>query len=244
MQQYIIIQARMTSTRLPNKVMLPLCGKSVLEVMIDRLGVFKNDIIIATTDDGSEKPIVDLCERLGLKYHRGDTDDVLGRYYEAGVKYGAQDDDTIVRLTSDCPFIDPQIVAECIEKFQKQGCDYLSNTGKKRTYPRGLDVEVLSFKSLQEAFFRGKKPYEREHVTPFIHTSNRSEFKIGHYQAKEDKSFYRLTLDDSKDYEAIVQLYELLNCCTDFSYEKLLETLHNNPYIYEINKEVEQKKMA
>jgi len=242
-QKYIIIQARMTSTRLPKKVMLPLCGKSVLEVMVERLEVLKDEIIIATTNDGSEEPIVNLCNKLGVRYYRGDCDDVLRRYYEAGIKYGAQDMDTIVRLTSDCPFIDAQIVQECIDTFEKNGYDYLSNT-IKRTFPRGLDVEVFHFQVLQESFFRAKKPYEREHVTPFIHTTNRNEFKIGHFSAKEDNSHYRLTLDEVKDYEAITRLYALLGCKTDFDYETLLKVLQQNPFIYEINKEVEQKKMV
>jgi len=222
--------------------MLPLCNKSVLEVMLQRLQCFKKDIIVATTDDGSETPIVGLCKRLGIRYHRGDTEDVLGRYYEAGVKYGAEDEDTIVRLTSDCPLIDAQIVQQCIEKFRDEKVDYLSNVGKQRTFPRGLDCEVFNFSTLQEAFFRAKTPYEREHVTPFIHTTHKEEFAISHLKDVHDNSKYRLTLDEPKDYEAITKLYTLLKCKVSFDYVELLSVLKNNPSIYEINKDVAQKK--
>lgn len=242
MQEFIIIQARMSSTRLPGKVMLPLCKKTVLEVMIKRLQVFNKNIIIATTNDGSEMPIVNLCKKLGLKYYKGDTNDVLSRYYEAGVKYGAEDDDIIVRLTSDCPLIDPAILKQCIEKYKKDGVDYLSNVGKKRTYPRGLDCEVFSFSTLQQAFFRAKSEYEREHVTPFIHSTHQGEFSISHLYHSEDNSKYRLTLDEKADYEAIQEVYKLLQCKIGFSYEELIQLLKQNPYIYEINKEIKQKR--
>lgn len=239
---FIIIQARMTSTRLPKKVMLPLCDTTVLGVMIKRLQAFKKDIVIATTNDGSEEPIVNFCQEEGLKYHRGDTDDVLSRYYEAGIKYGAEDEDVIVRLTSDCPLIDADIVKQCIDAFMQKEVDYLSNLSP-RTYPRGLDCEVFSFAALQKAFFSAKQPHEREHVTPFIHATHKEEFALESIKDKEDNSAYRLTLDEEDDYKAIKEVYKLLDCQTDFSYQKLLEVLQQNPYIQQINKDVAQKKI-
>ncbi|MGM0623945.1 MAG: cytidylyltransferase domain-containing protein [Campylobacterota bacterium] len=238
---FIIIQARMTSTRLPKKVMLALCGTSVLGMMLRRLERFRDNIIIATTDDGSEAPIVAFARQEGLRYHRGDTDDVLSRYYESGIKYGAEDEDIIVRLTSDCPLIDADIVQRCIETFTQKEVDYLSNISP-RTYPRGLDCEVFSFGSLQKAFFRAKQPHEREHVTPFIHTTHKGEFTHASVVDNEDNAAYRLTLDEKADYEAIKEVYRLLDCRSDFSYQTLIEVLKANPHVKLINKDVAQKK--
>ncbi len=238
---FVIIQARMGSTRLHGKVLLPLCGKTVLEMMFERLKPFADNIIVATTDDGSEEPIVKLCERLGVRYHRGDTDDVLSRYYEAGVKYGAEDSDTIVRLTSDCPLIDPTLVQQVIDRFRQSGCDYASNVGK-RTYPRGMDTEVFSFAALQKAFFQAREPFEREHVTPYIRDTHKSEFHIERVKDSRDNSKYRLTLDEFDDYKAIQKVYNHFGCSADFTYEQLLDALYEKQEIHALNAHVEQKK--
>ncbi|WP_187647939.1 cytidylyltransferase domain-containing protein [Nitrosophilus labii] len=239
---FVIIQARMTSTRLPGKVMLPLCGKTVLEVMIERLNRFAKNIIIATTDDGSEKPIIELCEKKRLRFFRGDTNNVLDRYYKATTAFGAKNSDTIVRLTSDCPLIDQEILKKMLEEFGKKKCDYLSNT-IERSFPRGLDIEIFSFEALKRVYENAKMEFEKEHVTTHIHTTHKDEFMICQYKDKEDNSKYRLTLDEEADYEAIKEIYKLLKCKTDFSYEDLIEILEKNPYIYEINSHVEQKKV-
>jgi len=234
---YIIIQARMTSTRLPGKVLLPLCGKTVLEVMLDRLQSFKDDIIIATTNDGSEKPIVDLCKKLGVKYYRGDTDNVLERYHDSAVAFGAKVGDTIVRLTSDCPLIDGQLVKEIISFYHDNSFEYVSNC-VHRTYPRGLDVEVFSFQSLKDAMQNATENSEKEHVTPYI----KEHVKVGDFVDCHDHSKYRLTLDEEDDYCAIQEIYKKLDYDVDFSYTKLIDLLEKNPYVYEINAHIEQKK--
>ncbi|MCH9813713.1 MAG: glycosyltransferase family protein [Epsilonproteobacteria bacterium] len=238
----IIIQARMTSTRLPKKVLLPLCGKTVLEVMIERLGDLKENIIIATTNDGSEAEIVTLCQKLGVKYYRGDTENVLSRYYEAAMIQGVDEVDTIVRLTSDCPLIDKAVVEKTIALFYDGEYDYVSNT-MHRTFPRGLDTEVFSFRVLKEAYDGATSIQEKEHVTTYIHTTHREHFNLGSYQDPQDNSKYRLTLDEEADYTAIKTLYEKFNCKIDFDYDALIKVLHANPFIYEINKEIEQKKL-
>lgn len=232
----IIIQARMTSSRLPSKVMLPLCKKSVLEMMLERLQPFKENIIIATTDDGTQMPIVELCKRLQIKYFEGDTNHVLSRYYEAALKFGVSDEDIIVRLTSDCPLIDPKIVQETIRFFQNSDAEYVcacQNSG----FPRGMDTEVFRVKHLKEAYLNATSEYEREHVTPYIKTH----FKCYSFQNSNDHSKYRLTLDESDDYKAIITLYEKLSCRNDFSYDEMITILEQNPEIYELNKHVEQK---
>ena len=235
---FIIIQARMTSTRLPAKIMLPLCSKTVLEVMIDRLEPFKDKIIIATTNDGTQKPIIEVCKKLDLKYYEGDTQNVLSRYYESAVKFGAQNDDIIVRCTSDCPIIDKEIVENTIDFFISSEADYTSSS----RFPRGMDTEVFRFSLLKEAYENANSEFEKEHVTPYIYKTNKDRLKITTFKNQNDDSKYRLTLDEEDDYKAIKEVYKLFDNKTDFSYQELMQKLHENPYIYSINSHVEQKK--
>ncbi len=235
---FIIIQARMTSTRLPKKVLLPLCGRTVLEVMLDRLSSYTDSIIIATTNDGSEKPIVELCKKLDIKYYRGDTNDVLSRYYEAAVEFGAKDGDVIVRLTGDCPLIDENVLSRMIEFYHNNSFEYVSNC-IKCTFPRGLDVEIFSFELLRKADENITTLSEKEHVTPYI----KSHTRVGSFVNNYDNSKYRLTLDEEDDYLAIQEVYKKLDCRVDFSYEELIYVLEKNPHIYEINAHIEQKKV-
>jgi len=238
---YIIIQARMTSTRLPGKVMLPLCGVTVLEMMFKRLAPFHDQLIVATTNDGSEAPIVELCNELGIRSYRGDTDHVLSRYYECAVHFGAKQGDTIVRLTSDCPVIDPDIIAECIDTYETSGADYCSNT-MSRSYPRGMDCEVFSFIALDKAYREAETPFETEHVTTFIHTTQKEMFVHAEVKDSEDNSRFRLTVDEPDDYAMVERLYKLLGCRSDFSYSELIDTLKTHPEVAELNAHVEQKK--
>jgi spore coat polysaccharide biosynthesis protein SpsF len=238
---FIIIQARMTSTRLPKKVMLPLCGKSALEIMINRIEKFKDNIIIATTNDGTEEDIVKLAKKLNVKYYQGDTDNVLSRYYESAIKFGATNNDIIVRLTSDCPIMDQEILSQIIESFKTCKCDYLSNV-IERTYPRGMDTEVFRFKSLKMAYENATTQLEIEHVTPYINNTNKDKFILKSYKDVENNSKYRLTLDEIDDYEAIKEVYKKFDDKINFSYSQLITTLKENPYIYDINSHVEQKK--
>ena len=226
MNLMIIIQARMTSTRLPAKVMLPLCGKTVLEIMLDRLAPFHKNIIIATTDDGSQTPIVQLCETLHVKHFEGDTDDVLSRYYHSAIKFDADDATIIVRCTSDCPLIDADIIKETIEFYKNSDAEYVcacQNSG----FPRGMDSEVFSFKQLKEAYEKAITEHQKEHVTPYI----KENVKCASYKNTQDHSKYRLTLDEADDYKAITELYAKLGYRTDFSYEELIATLEKNPNI-------------
>ncbi len=234
---FIIIQARITSTRLPAKVMLPLCNKTVLEVMIDRLKSYKSNIIIATTNDGSQKPIVELCKKLGLKYYEGDTNNVLSRFYEASVKFNVKDEDIIVRLTSDCPLVDFDITKQTIDYFIKKDVDYVGS-GPHSGYPRGLDTAVFRFKLLKYMYENATDDYEKEHVTPYMAKMN---LEVLSYNNKIDDSKYRLTLDEKEDYEAITEIYKKFNNNVNFTYDELITMLNNNQYIYEINQNVQQK---
>lgn len=242
MEPLIIIQARLSSTRLPKKVLLPLCNRTVLEVMIDRLDSFRDNIVIATTDKSEDDEIVELCKKIDIKYFRGDLNNVLKRYFDTASFYGAKEKSIIVRLTSDCPFSSAKLIRKMIDSFKNRSVDYLSNT-QVRTYPRGFDIEIFNFKSLKIAYENAVSDFEREHVTTFIYSTNREKFKLASYENSIDNSKYRLTLDEPRDYEAIKELYSKLNNKIGFSYKKLIEVLEQNPYIYEMNREVEQKKV-
>lgn len=239
---FIIIQARMTSTRLPKKVMLPLCGKTVLEIVIKRLNKYRNNIIIATTDDGSEAPIVELCKKIDVKVSQGSVNNVLSRYYHSAKKYGATNNDTIVRITSDCPLIDCFMMEKVIDLYNKGNYDYASNR-IYRTVPVGLDVEVFGFKLLEHMYYDAQEEFEKEHVTPYIYLSHKDRYKIGSFEDSENNSSYRLTLDEEKDYKAIQEVYKKFDNRIDFSYSELIAMLQENTYISKINESVQQKQL-
>nr|WP_290444298.1 glycosyltransferase family protein [Pseudoalteromonas sp. XMcav2-N] len=234
----IIIQARMTSTRLPGKVMLPLCTSSVLQVMLERLGDLAKHVIIATTDDGTEHPIVELCERMGINYFRGSTEDVLSRYYLAATQFGAQSDTAIVRLTSDCPLIDATLVSQAIHYYQNHDVDMVS-LGPHSGFPRGLDTCVFAYHLLKRTHQKATHSSDREHVT--LGMAKFSTMNSHIISAGDDHSHYRLTLDEPDDYTAIQAIYQQFNNNLCFSYSELLETLKNHPHLADINKHVEQK---
>jgi spore coat polysaccharide biosynthesis protein SpsF len=234
----VIIQARMTSTRLPGKVLMPLCSSSVLEVMIERLKPLKNHIIVATTNDGSERPILELCNRLNIKSYQGDTEDVLSRYFEAAEVFGAEKNTTVVRLTSDCPLIDVQLCQKVIEKHQTGHFDMV-NLGPHSGYPRGLDCCAFSFSLLANTHRLASHPADREHVT--LGMAKFSDISVFTYSAKQDLSHYRLTLDESDDYTAIKAIYNAFSNDLNFNYAELIKKLKQNPKLADINKHVEQK---
>lgn len=235
-KRYIIIQARMTSSRLPGKVILPLAGTTVLETMLERLSPFKEEIIIATTDDDTQRPIVEIADRRHIRYFEGSRDDVLSRYYHAAQSQGARDEDIIVRLTSDCPLIDAQIVQKVIDFYIEHDYGFVSNC-VRRTYPRGLDCEVFSFRSLKEAHENASTPHEKEHVTPYIQANN----SRGSVEDDEDFSAYRLTLDEADDLKAIQAVYAHFDDQVDFDYSSLKRVLKERPDIHAMNAHIQQK---
>lgn len=245
MKTVIIVQARMTSTRLPGKILKEVMGKPLLEYQIERLRRVKlaDDIIIATTENDTDLPIVRLCERLYIRYFRGSENDVLARYYYAAKQYGA---DTVVRITSDCPIIDPEVINEIINFYldNTSKYDYISN-GIERTYPRGMDTEVFSFKALEGAFYNAKRDYEREHVTPYIYSQAVAGGRILNYPYKVNCSQHRWTVDTPEDFLLIKQIIENLYINNkNFSLEDCLALLDKNPSWMEINAHIEQKKLG
>jgi spore coat polysaccharide biosynthesis protein SpsF len=241
MKVVIIIQARMNSTRLPGKVLKTVLGKPLLEYQIERLRRVKlaDQMIIATTTNDCDQPIVDLCDRLVIPYYRGSEEDVLSRYYEAAIEFQA---DAIVRITSDCPLIDPQVIDQVIQRYVDAypEYDYVSNC-LDRTYPRGMDTEVLSFKSLDEAFHQSSIQGDREHVTAFIYRQS-DRYNLGQINYLKNHSEHRWTVDTLEDFQLIKIIIEsLYPFKPKFSLQDCLDILSKNPKWSIINKYVEQK---
>lgn len=234
---YIVIQARMTSSRLPEKVMLPLGTKPVLEVMIERLSLLKEKIVIATTDDGTQRPITELCERLGVKYVEGDTNNVLSRYYLAAQSTGASPETVIVRCTSDCPLIDLTETARVIDHFFSLSSEYdYISAGPHCGFPNGFDTEVFTFEALESAYRLATEDFEKEHMTQYICRN----MKVADYKNADDFSHWRLTLDEPADYELIKAIYSLFDYRTDFTFDELKQMLSSHPDILKLNEHVEQ----
>ena len=245
MRVVAIIQARMGSTRLPGKVMMKIQGKTVLDHVISRVKQSKetDDIVIATTTKSDDDIIEEEALRLNVKCFRGSEEDVLSRYYYAAKENNA---DAIVRITSDCPLIDPEVIDGMILKFKKlcssNRVDYLSNT-LKRTYPRGLDAEIFLFKKLKEALNCADKAYQREHVTPYFY-DNTDKFILIDYLNDVDYSNYRWTLDTKEDFELINKIYEELYCGEhDFYFNDIVELYKHNPNLKKINELIRQKEL-
>jgi len=241
MKVVIVNQARMTSTRLPKKVLKEVLGKPLLEYQIERLQRVKlaDQIVIATTINDADQPIIDLCDRLSIHYYRGSEDDVLARYHGAAIAHQA---DVMVRVTSDCPVIDPQVIDQVIrfyvDAYPKY--DYVSNC-LGRTYPRGMDTEVFSFKSLDEAFHQATVQGDREHVTPFIHRQF-DRYNLGQVNYFKNHSEHRWTVDTIEDFELIKRIIEsLYPFKPEFSLQDCLELLSQNPEWNMINQHIEQK---
>lgn len=236
-----IVQARLGSTRLPKKIFLPLSNIPILSHVYNRLNFSKyiHETVIATTDLSEDDLIEDYCKKNKIKFFRGSSDDVLSRYFFAAQKFNA---DVVVRITSDCPLIDPTIVDNIITEFLKNKVDYASNV-LKRTFPRGYDAEVFSFKTLEKAFQLAKKEYEREHVTPFIY-NHPEMFNLFNYENEIDYSNYRLTVDTKEDYELLKIIYDSLYSKNKiFLMKDVIEFLKKNPDLVNINKHIEQKKL-
>ncbi|CEH34930.1 cytidylyltransferase domain-containing protein [Romboutsia lituseburensis] len=241
-----IIQARLGSTRLPGKVLKKLSGKSVLEHVIYRVSKSNliDQIIVATTTNKEDDKIVDECLKIGVNYYRGDENNVLSRYYETAFDKGYE---TIIRITSDCPLIDPKIIDNMIIDFnnenEKYQLDYLSNS-LKETFPRGFDVEIFTFNSLKEAYENATLEYEKEHVTPYIYL-NQDKFTIKNYYNSNKYQNYRLTLDTYEDYLVIKNIYDnIYKEDSMFFYEDIISYLNQYPEIANINQHIKQKKLG
>lgn len=239
-----IIQARMGSTRLPGKILKDLSGQEVLWHVAKRaLSADKVDqVIVATTTNPEDDAVEEFCKKNNFLFYRGSEENVLERYYEAAKRFGAE---VVIRITSDCPLIDPSVISLCVEAFKKSGCDYISNVVPgPRTFPRGLDVEVFSFESLEKAHKNASETHEKEHATPYIWENKNGEFKLGETitASAEYARNYRLTVDYPEDFELIKKIYQEF-----YRPDKIIDVrdavgfLDKNPDIAKINANCEQK---
>lgn len=240
----IIVQTRMTSTRLPGKVLKEVLGKTLLEYLIERLRRVElaNAMIIATTINDSDLPIVDICNRLGVHVTRGSEYDVLARYYETARLHNV---DLIVRVTSDCPLIDPQVIDKAIRFFHEHDTayDYVTN-GLTQSYPYGMSTEVIPFRVLEEAAREGYAEPEREHVTPFIYLRP-ERYRIGQVIHEENLSRHRWTVDTPEDFELVRRILEALYPTNpEFGMRDVLSLLRSHPEWSDINSHVRQKKLG
>ena len=235
MRVVTIIQARMGSTRLPGKVMKDLGGETVLARVVHRVRRAKlsGEVIIATTTKPADDLIVKECERLSVSCCRGEETDVLDRYYHAAEAASAE---AVVRITSDCPFIEPEITDNVIRAFLDQRPHYASNP-LQRTYPRGLDTEIMTFETLARAWREARKPYQRTHVTPYIY-ENPQQFTILSKTGDVDYSHHRWTLDTPEDLEFVRTVYQRLGNDDRFYWRDALTLLEHEPALVELNRHV------
>jgi spore coat polysaccharide biosynthesis protein SpsF len=239
-----IIQARMGSTRLPGKILKTVLGKTLLEYQIERVKRAKliDEIIVATTAKKSDDPIAQLCHQLSIPFYRGSEDDVLSRYYEAATRFKV---DVVVRLTSDCPIIDPEVIDKTVDVYLAncQSVDYVSNT-LVRTFPRGLDTEVFSYKVLKEAFDHTIDKMYREHVTSYIYSHDEI-YTLKNIASIENYGDHRWTVDTPEDFALLKNIIEALYPFNkEFVLEDVIKLLEMNPEWIEINKHIEQKKLS
>lgn len=245
MKVEVYVQARMGSTRLPGKVMKKVLNKPLLQFQIERLRYSKeiDGLVILTTTLPQDDQIVQFCRELGVDCLRGSSEDVLDRYYQAAQ---LRQSDAIVRVTSDCPLIDPDILDEVVRVFKSQPLDYVSNT-LIRTYPRGLDVEVLSFQSLCRAWREGIREEEREHVTPYLYRhpelfrlQNVALTKVAALTPPAEQ--HRWTVDTEADFELIKRILEALYPSSpQFRMEDVFNLLKKHPSWSQLNAHIEQK---
>lgn len=240
----IIIQARMASERLPGKILRPLAagGFPMLVWVVERCRQVKkaDRVIVATTKNPSDEQVVDLCQKRGYPYFRGSEEDVLGRYVSCLEAYALN---TVVRVTADCPFISPEIIERSIDLFRRERYDYVNNTRFKKSFPRGLDVEVLSQEVLRKISQLATRDTDKEHVTLYIYR-NPQEFSIGTLEA--DPPYHapelRLTVDTEEDFELaseIARAFQKEGVLVDT--RKVIEFLKNHLEIAAINSRVQQK---
>jgi glutamate-1-semialdehyde 2,1-aminomutase len=226
-----IVQARMGSSRLPGKVMKDINSTPVIEILLNRLKLSKeiDQIIIATSEDCKDKVLVKHLDKIGFKYELGDENDVLSRYYYTAKKHSA---DVVVRITGDCPLIDPKLVDKVIQEYRISEVDYAGNVSPA-SYPDGLDVEVMSFSALQKTFEDCNSPFDKEHVTTYIRNSGL--FKVKNVSHEVDLSNLRWTLDEDVDLEVINNVFNSFKPNIHFSWLEVLSLYYKNPEIFSLN---------
>ncbi|REL30271.1 cytidylyltransferase domain-containing protein [Thalassotalea euphylliae] len=235
MKVVAILQARMSSSRLPGKVLKPILGEPMLAHQLKRIARSSkiDTIVVATSTENEDEPIASLCQQLDIACFRGSLDNVLDRFYCAATEYQA---DIVVRLTGDCPLADADIIDQVISMHLSQGNEYTSNV-EPPTFPDGFDVEVLNMTQLRLAWQRASLPSDLEHVTPYIR--NTLAVKKGNFESPTDYSHYRLTVDEPNDFELVKIIYqELGENGQYFSSEQIYKLLSQQPKLLTLNQNI------
>lgn len=230
----------MGSTRLPGKVLRDLGGRTVLARVVRRASRAErlDKLIVATSTAPLDERVADECLALGVPCFKGHETDVLDRFYHAARTHGA---DTVVRLTADCPLIEPEVIDRTVAEFVAGAFDYASNS-LVRTYPRGLDTEAFSLAALQTAWREAMLPYERAHVTPFLYR-HPDRFRILSLESEKDFGHLRWTLDTPEDLALLQTIYSRLGREDTFSWTAVLELFEREPELAEVNAHVQQKNL-
>ena len=236
-----IIQARMGSSRFPGKVLKKINGKPMIEQVIRRVKLSRkiDKVALAIPDTPSDDILFQLAKRLNTICIRGSEKNVLSRYLKAARETKAN---IIIRITGDCPLIDPKIIDEMLDKFEKENCDHLLNDAKYKGHPRGFDVDIFSFKALKNSANLTAKNYHKEHVTTFI-LDHPEIFKIRYYKAPKHlyRPNYRLCVDEKLDLVLARKIFEHFKPRENFGAEEIIGYLDKNPKVAAINKDVKQK---
>ena len=227
-----IIQARMGATRLPGKPLMEVCGKPLLYHQLERVKRAKtiDQVVVATTENPQDDEIVAFCEQNKYLYFRGDENDVLTRYYHCAQQYQAK---VIVRLTGDCPLVDPEIIDDTVRLFKEARSDFSANTVPPETscFPDGSDVEVFSMEALQRAYDECENPHDREHVT-FYFWKYSNGFSTSQLKSDIDRSKYRITVDYPEDFKVIQYVFD------ELARKKMFGTLEEIIAILDCNKTI------
>ena len=231
MKYLVIVQARTNSSRLPNKVMKKIMKKTIIEILLYRLSYSQliDKIVIATTRNKEDTKLVKLVKDLGYQVYRGSEKNVLKRFFDVSKIYKSK---SIIRITGDCPLIEPKIVDRVIKLFEKNKVDYCSNINP-RTFPKGLDVEVFTQKALEYSLKKAKKINDFEHVTTIMRKSKK--IKKANLFSKKKLSNIRVTLDEKIDFQVIKSVINYFKNNLNFSYEELCKLTKNEPKLFRLN---------
>ena len=237
----LIVQARMGSTRLPGKVMQPIAGQSMLARVCRRASraSLVHETIVATSTNCQDDPVATECRRLGLECFRGNEEDVLDRFYQAA---RARQAELVVRVTADCPLIDPELIDDVVTAACLHEPDYASNI-IERTYPRGLDAEAATAAALERAWREAPEAYHRVHVMPYFYL-NPARFRLVSVTGQADFSHYRWTVDSPDDLALVRAIYRRLDCGDAFSWRDVIGLIHREPELAEMNRHVRQKQVV
>jgi spore coat polysaccharide biosynthesis protein SpsF (cytidylyltransferase family) len=226
-----IVQARLGSSRLPGKVLMDILGKPMLQLMLERISAAKkiDKVIVATTVEESDTLIYEFCKEYGYECYRGSEEDVLDRFYQAAKQSKF---DLVLRVTADCPLIDPEIIDLVVDKYHENPLGYVSNI-QPRSFPDGLDIELLTFKELERAWKTHNDKFTREHVTSYI---LKDKVKVGSVINKIDLKELRWTVDYPEDFKFVKKIFEELYYKKKiFNMDDIINLLKKNPQINDIN---------